>query len=100
MRRRGYRRRFEVPMRRPFVHPLFAAVLFASVAAGCASAKLPPPIQTEAALGRVVVYRNGVAYFERRATVHGNELTLEVPGRRLDDFLKSLTIVDVRTGRP
>jgi hypothetical protein len=46
------------------------------------------------------VYRNGVAYFERRATVRGNELTLEVPGRRLDDFLKSLTVVDVRTGRP
>jgi hypothetical protein len=58
-----------------------------------------PPIHTEAALGRVVVYRNGVAYFERRATVHGNELKLEVPGQRLDDFLKSLTITDVRSGK-
>jgi len=87
-------------MRRPFGHPLLVLALFSSVAAGCASAKLPPPIQTQAALGRVVVYRNGVAYFERRATVRGNELTLDVPGRRLDDFLKSLTVVDVRTGRP
>jgi hypothetical protein len=48
----------------------------------------------------VVVYRNGVAFFERRATVQGNELKLEVPGRRLDDFLKSLTVVDMKTGRP
>ncbi|HVR20799.1 MAG TPA: DUF4139 domain-containing protein, partial [Polyangiaceae bacterium] len=87
-------------MRRSFVHPLLIAALVSSVAAGCASAQLPPPIQTEAALGRVVVYRNGVAYFERRATVRGNELTLDVPGQRLDDFLKSLTVVDVRTGRP
>jgi hypothetical protein len=69
-------------------------------AGGCASARaVTPPIHTEAALGRVVVYRNGVAYFERRASVKGNELTLEVPGQRLDDFLKSLTVEDVRSGK-
>jgi hypothetical protein len=67
---------------------------------GCASARVVvPPIHTEAALGRVVVYRNGVAYFERRATVKGNKLTLEVPGQRLDDFLKSLTVEDTQTGK-
>jgi hypothetical protein len=72
----------------------------AAGAGGCASAHaVTPPIHTEAALGRVVVYRNGVAYFERRATVQGNELTLEVPGQRLDDFLKSLTVEDVKTGK-
>jgi hypothetical protein len=75
-------------------------LLLASLAGGCArSAVQAPPIHTEAALGRVVIYRNGVAYFERRATVHGNLLKLEVPGRRLDDFLKSLTIIDVGTGK-
>jgi len=41
-------------------------------------------------LGRVVVYRNGVAYFERYAALHGNELKLRVPAERLDDLLKSL----------
>ncbi|HTQ08093.1 MAG TPA: OmpA family protein [Polyangiaceae bacterium] len=67
---------------------------------GCASVHVvPPPIHTDAALGRVVVYRNGVAYFERRATVTGNQLRLEVPGRRLDDFLKSLTVEDTQTGK-
>jgi hypothetical protein len=70
---------------------------FGAGAFGCASARVG--IHTEAALGRVVVYRNGVAYFERRATVKGNELRLEVPGQRLDDFLKSLTVEDVHTGK-
>lgn len=75
-------------------------LLLAFLAGGCASTQVGgPPIRTEAALGRVVVYRNGVAYFERRATVHGNELKLDVPGERLDDFLKSLTVQDVKTGK-
>ncbi len=51
-------------------------------------------------LGRVVVYRNGVAYFERTAIVEGDHLTLKVPGEKLDDFLKSLTVVDAQTGEP
>ncbi|MGC4086665.1 MAG: DUF4139 domain-containing protein [Polyangiaceae bacterium] len=75
-------------------------LLLAFLAGGCASARaVTPPIQTEASLGRVVVYRNGVAYFERRATVHGNKLKLDVPGQRLDDFLKSLTVLNVKTNK-
>ncbi|HEY4156555.1 MAG TPA: hypothetical protein VGM29_00600 [Polyangiaceae bacterium] len=60
---------------------------------------MPRPIQTDAALGRVVVYRNGVAYFERRALIDGDHFTLEVPAERLDDFLKSLSVVDARSGK-
>lgn len=52
----------------------------------------------DAPLGRVIIYRNGVAYFERRALVQ-DELTLHVPRDRVDDFLKSLTVVDARTGK-
>jgi hypothetical protein len=66
--------------------------------AGCAS--LPRPIESNAALGKVVVYRNGVAYFERYAKLDGNELKLRVPSERLDDLLKSLTVVDARSGKP
>jgi uncharacterized coiled-coil protein SlyX len=73
------------------------AVCAGALLSGCA-ATLPRPIQTDAALGRVVVYRNGVAYFERRAIVHGDRFALEVPAERLDDFLKSLSVVDARTG--
>lgn len=66
---------------------------------GCA-ASLPRPIQTNAALGKVVVYRNGVAYFERYAAIHDSHLKLRVPSERLDDLLKSLTVMDARSGKP
>ncbi len=66
---------------------------------GCAST-LPRPIETNAALGKVVVYRNGVAYFERYAKLESGKLKLRVPGERLDDLLKSLTVVDARSGQP
>jgi len=53
-----------------------------------------------AALGRVVVYRNGVAFYERRATVRDGKLEVHVPRDRVDDFLKSLTVVDPATRQP
>lgn len=73
------------------------SVCAGALLSGCA-ASMPRPIQTDAALGRVVIYRNGVAYFERRAIVHGDRFALEVPAERLDDFLKSLSVIDARTG--
>jgi hypothetical protein len=51
-------------------------------------------------LGRVVIYRNGVAFYERRATVEDGKLVVRVPRERVDDFLKSLTVVDPRTHEP
>jgi len=54
----------------------------------------------DVALGRVVVYRNGVAFYERRATVEGGTLTVSVPRDRVDDFLKSLTVTDANTKQP
>jgi hypothetical protein len=57
-------------------------------------------VHSDATLGRVVVYRNGVAYFERYARVDDDKLTLAVPPDKVDDFLKSLNVVDARTGEP
>lgn len=54
----------------------------------------------ETTLGRVVVYRNGVAYFERYAEVNGDALNLQVPADKVDDFLKSLTVSDAVTNKP
>ncbi len=51
-------------------------------------------------LGRVVVYRNGVAYFERHAHVTGDSLVLSVPADKIDDLLKSLSVVDTKTKQP
>src|SRR5262245_21083934 len=53
-----------------------------------------------AVLGRVVIYRNGVAFYERRATVIDGHLAVHVPRDRVDDFLKSLTVVDPVTRKP
>jgi hypothetical protein len=54
----------------------------------------------DATLGRVVVYRNGVAYYERFADVTNDHLSVNVPQDKVDDFLKSLTVIDVETGKP
>ncbi|MDQ3365601.1 MAG: carboxypeptidase regulatory-like domain-containing protein [Myxococcota bacterium] len=51
-------------------------------------------------LGRVVIYRNGVAFYERNARVEDGRVTVRVPRDRVDDFLKSLTIVDRVTKQP
>jgi hypothetical protein len=51
-------------------------------------------------LGRVVVYRNGVAFYERNATVEDGRLTVHVPRDKVDDFLKSLTVVDRVSRKP
>jgi hypothetical protein len=52
----------------------------------------------DAALGRVVVYRNGIAFYERTAQVTDGRLSLTVPGDKINDFLKSLTVKDAKTG--
>jgi hypothetical protein len=78
-----------------------ALVLLASAATlslGCASSVQPPAIATDTELGRVIVYRNGVAYFERFASAQDKKLTLVVPAARVDDFLKSLSVTDEKTG--
>lgn len=53
----------------------------------------------DSALGRVVIYRNGIAFYERRAQVKEDSLTLSVPADKIDDFLKSLTVRDAKTGK-
>lgn len=72
--------------------------LVSVTAFGCASATTTH-VASDATLGRVVIYRNGIAYFERTAEVEGQELALRVPADKVDDFLKSLTVVDAETGK-
>jgi hypothetical protein len=72
----------------------------------CTSAALP---QTSSSLDaadsarlpvkRVVLYKNGVGYFEHAARVHGNqELGIDFTTGQLNDVLKSLTVVDLGDG--
>lgn len=76
-----------------FLLPLSFVCLF-----GCT--KTTTFVKSDTTLGRVVVYRNGVAYFERYAEINGDSLRLSVPGDKIDDFLKSLTVTDTTTGKP
>jgi outer membrane protein OmpA-like peptidoglycan-associated protein len=76
------------------------AVAIAAVAMGGCGSATTTFVKSDTTLGRVVVYRNGVAYFERTAEVQGDSLKLAVPDDKIDDFLKSLTVVDAATGQP
>src|SRR5437867_269042 len=49
---------------------------------------------------RVVLYKNGVGYFEHSARVRGNQdLGIDFTTGQLNDVLKSLTVVDLGDGR-
>jgi hypothetical protein len=85
----------ELPMRSSL---LGAVALTALASVGCGART--SYVKSETTLGRVVVYRNGVAYFERYADVQGDSLKLNVPQDKVDDFLKSLTVTDAATGEP
>jgi hypothetical protein len=51
-------------------------------------------------LKRVVLYSNGVAYFERRGTVTGRaEIALDFKQSQIDDVLKSMLVLDLGKGR-
>src|SRR5260370_40233167 len=48
---------------------------------------------------RVVLYKNGVGYFEHSARVRGSqELAIDLTTAQLNDVLKSLTVVDLGDG--
>ncbi len=78
---------------------LFA--LAVALVAACTASKGPrfPTAVTPLALDRVVLYRNGVGYFERSGEMKGDVLTIRVRKDQIDDMLKSLTVVDRGTGK-
>jgi hypothetical protein len=49
---------------------------------------------------RVVLYKNGIGYFEHIGKVRGNQaITIDFTSAQLDDALKSLTALDLGNGR-
>ena len=92
--------------------PSVTLLLFALVAVSYAQNKIenpkPRPVSQPVAANdsnrlpvkRVVLYKNGVGYFEHSARVHGNqELGIDFTTAQLNDVLKSLTVVDLGGGR-
>jgi hypothetical protein len=88
------------------VHPtrfhrsLTAALLAALASAGGGCGPKAASATTEGSdfsglrVSRVVLYTNGIGYFERSGKLSGEELTLRIRADQINDFLKSLTIVD------
>lgn len=62
------------------------------VSVGCARG---PAVSADGlALRRVVVYRNGVGYFERQGHVADDRVDFKVRGREVGDFLATLAVIE------
>lgn len=48
---------------------------------------------------RIILYKHGVGYFERRGTSEGTDLRLSFPREAMDDVLKSLVALDLGDGQ-
>ena len=83
----------EKPSAKPPAAPAPAArEAEAGAAAESSGAKLP--------VRRVVLYKNGVGYFEHLGRVRGNQtLTIDFTSGQLNDVLSSLTVLDLGGGR-
>ena len=83
-------------MRRTLTSIALAAILLVGCNDGRARyATTDSPLK----LDRVVLYRNGIGYFERTGDVDGDMLTIKVRKDQVNDLLKSLTVVDRATGK-
>src|SRR5437879_13860277 len=68
------------------------AFAFSTLLIGLAFGQLP--------VKRVVLYKNGVGYFEHVGQVQGNqEVAIPFTSGQLNDVLKSLTVLDLGGGR-
>ena len=74
---------------------LGSLALLALVSAGCANGRSAfPTTSTDLGLERVVLYRNGIGYFERHGEIDDSTLRIRVRRDQINDLLKSLTVVD------
>lgn len=63
-------------------------------------ASAPATALQQLPLRRVILYSNGVAYFERRGTVSGKaEVSLQFKQSQVDDVLKSMLVLDLGRGQ-
>ncbi len=96
-------------MRKSIVVLLITLFLSGVIIAQTKPAPTPAPKETASAAAdgvtvlpvkRVVLYKNGVGYFEHSGKVRGNQdLSIEFTTAQLNDVLKSLTAVDLGGGQ-
>lgn len=79
-------------MRRSRLLPALGFGFLSLLSIGCARG---PDVQAPAlALRRVVIYRNGVAYFERAGKVETDQVTFRVRNEKVGDFLATLAVME------
>jgi outer membrane protein OmpA-like peptidoglycan-associated protein len=66
-------------------------ILASLLVTGCAA---HAPATRPMRLSRVILYQNGIGYFERKGHVGGDTLKLSFARGELDDVLKTLTVID------
>src|SRR5262249_10146874 len=69
-----------------------ALLLGASAALGCVRG---PDVEAPGlGLKRVVIYRNGVGYFEREGRVNEDQVSFKVRNEKVGDFLATLAVIE------
>jgi len=93
-------------MRKIIVAAFLVIQSFCSFSLAQEAATPPPPAEAAGATAgrlpvkRVVLYKNGVGYFEHSTHVRGTQdLNIDFTSAQLNDALKSLTVVDLGSGR-
>src|SRR6267143_7212874 len=86
---------------RPRIHlVLFLAFSLPSLAQTLMSAAQPADTAARLPVKRVILYKNGVGYFEHSGRVRDSQdFGIEFTTAQLNDVLKSLTLVDLNGGR-
>src|SRR5678816_1026295 len=68
------------------------SLLSIAIAAGCAT---PPPVSVPGLnLRKVVIYRNGIGYFERGGRVQSDKVQFKVRKDEVGDFLATLAVLE------
>ena len=76
--------------------PRYVLVLLLLVCAASAEVKPESDQSARLPVRRVVLYKNGVGYFEHSGRINGDqELGIHFTTAQLNDVLKSLTVVDL-----
>jgi hypothetical protein len=86
------------------MHPLKIAVLFFALPVVSFGQTTVPPVSGSSAarlpVTRVILYKNGVGYFEHSGHVRGSQdVNVDFTTAQLNDVLKSLTVLDRGKGR-
>ena len=74
------------------IRTFLSSVVLLGAAVGCA--RTPNVTTNQLPLKRVVIYRNGVGYFERQGHIDANSVKFKMRGSMVGDFLATLAIME------